>query len=230
MRVRNEIIVSLFLVFLIISAGCTVYEKEEVSLKEPDLYDDIAQRLVQPVQDVVDRFIPQTGVSTSLPPSSVPVSVNPVTGYSMENFTPDITAVPQPNPPLIRYYPVYSQQYRLLYNLEGPYGLEMVCNEAPIRIELESNPDHTNPRLSYALWELMDMETGEVIEEGGYGREYIATGKQTLDIRRPGSFHLNLYGARINVKVTVLSPHAADMVLQQPQITSPYEDEEEYYW
>ncbi len=228
MQVRNGIIVSVFLVLLIISARCTVYEKEEISDKEPDLYDEIAQRMVQPVQDVVDRFIPQTGVALSQPPSIVPVSVNPAIGYSMENLTPEVTAVPQPNPPLLRYYQVYSQQYRLLYNLEGPYGLEIICNEAPIRIQFESNPDHTNPRLSYALWELTDMETGEVIEEGGYGREYIATGKQTLDIRRPGSFHLNLYGARIEVKVTVLSPHAADLVLQQPQITSP--DEEEYYW
>ena len=146
----------------------------------------------------------------------------------MENLTPEVTAVPQPNHPLIRYYPVYSQQYRLLYNLEGPYGLEMVCNEAPIKIEFESNPDHTNPRLSYAYWQLTDMETGDVIEEGGYGREHSTQEKQTLDIFRTGTFHLNLYGARIGVTVIVLSPHAADMIPRQPQFTSP--DEEEYYW
>jgi hypothetical protein len=115
-----------------------------------------------------------------------------------------------------------------MYNLEGPYGLEIVCNEAPLRIQFESNPDHKNLRLSYAYWELTDIETGEVIEEGGFSLKHSTQKTQIITLLRTGNFHLNLYGARINVKITVLSPHAADIVLQQPQITSP--DEEEYYW
>jgi len=218
MRVRNGIIVSFFMVLLIISAGCTVYEKEE----EYPVFDDTIYTPPPP---------PVSPVSSASPvqtPAPVPVSVNPSAGYSMENLTPDITAVPQPNHPLRRYYPVYSQQYRLMYNLEGPYGLEIVCNEAPLRIQFESNPDHENLRLSYAYWELTDIETGEVIEEGGFSLKHSTQKTQTINLLRTGRFHLNLYGARINVKITVLSPHAADMVLQQPQFTSP--DEEEYYW
>jgi hypothetical protein len=218
MRVRNGIIVNFFLVLLIISAGCTVYEKEE----EYPVFDDTIYTSPSPP---VSPASPAPPVQTQV---AIPVSVNPSTGYSMENFTPEITSVPEPNPPLRGYYPVFSQQYRLMYNLEGPHGLEIVCNEAPIRIQFESNPDHENIRLSYAYWELTDIETGEVIEEGGFSLKDSTQKTQTITLLRTGTFHLNLYGARINVKVTVLSPHAADLVLQQPQITSP--DEEEYYW
>jgi len=217
-RVRNAIFVSLLLVFLIISAGCTVYEKEE----DHPVFDATPS----PPQPA-----PVSPVSPAPPvpaPAPKPVSVNPATGYPMENLTPEVTAVPQPYQHLMRYHQVYSQQFRLMYRLEGPYGLEIVCNQAPLRIQFDSSPDHTNPQLSYAYWELTDMETGDIIRDGGFSGRHSTQKKQVLDIPKTGSFHLNLYGARINVRVTVLSPHAGDLVVLQPQAASP--EEEEYYW
>jgi hypothetical protein len=222
MRVPKWIIICIFLVCFIISAGCTVYEKE----KDQPATDPYLSLSPNPQASPIGSVSLENPAQTQ---AAKPVSINPATGYPMESFTPEVTAVMQPNPSLMKYNPVYSQQYRLMFNLEGPYGLEIVCNEAPLRILFDSNPDNENPRLSYAYWQLTDMETEEVIEEGGYGREHSTQKKQTLDIFRTGTFHLNLYGARIDVKVIVLSPHAADIIPRQPRITSPSEDEEDYW-
>ncbi|MDO9540214.1 MAG: hypothetical protein Q7J09_09480 [Methanocalculus sp.] len=209
--VHKGMATAIILILFIASAGCTVYEKEDEYEGDSGLYDTIIQTIVDPVRDLYgDAASEPTPTSVS---SEVPIIVKPAEGYSVEHFTPEITAASRPEETMSIYTPVYSERYSLLYRINGPYGLEIICNEAPFRITFESDPEYEDPRLSYAYWQLTTIETGDLIETGGFSLKHSTEKEQIMTIRDTGRYHLNLYGARIDVKVIISSQHAGGIAI-----------------
>jgi hypothetical protein len=196
---------------------------------------------------------PGNGGFSQPPEYSTPAQANPtvpmpvVTTGNSGGFVKDAVPIPPPdalnfteprnyflNDPPIRvsgYYP--SQEiYRNTYDLQyRNVGLLANVTRVPFIIDFHVDPASNNPNDCFFRLTVRDNSTNKIIAENGYGSLYSNDVDKHMVIRAPGDYHLNLYGNRITVTISIRTATGGDEWVLYTPVPTPvqpvYEEEEE---
>lgn len=95
---------------------------------------------------------------------------------------------------------VFHGQYSMNYN---SVGLLATVDEAPIVIDFSVTPGNRDPVYSFFILTVRDADSGHVVGQEGYGRTYSTESPKRLVFLVPGKYHLNLYGNWVDVDLAV---------------------------
>ena len=145
-----------------------------------------------------------------IPPSDA-LNINPPRNYSL-------------NDPPIRvsgYYP--SQEiYHNTYDLEySNAGLLANITRAPFIVDFHVDPGSDNPNDCFFRLTIRDNSTNKIIAEDGYGLIYSNDVDKHMVIRAPGNYHLNLYGNRIKVTISIRTGTEGDSWVLYTPVSTP---------
>jgi hypothetical protein len=134
-------------------------------------------------------------ITTPRPPSEEPLDINTVT----RTYTSLCNGACTPEYGLRQ---VFSATYTMNYQ---SIGLLATITEEPLVIEFSTSPKHESPHRAFLIITVTDPETGEGIAEDGFNRVYSSESPKQMVIRKPGHYHINLYGALVDVDITILA-------------------------
>ena len=119
------------------------------------------------------------------------------------------------------YYPsreIFRGSYELKNN---NVGLLANVTDAPLIIDFHVNPGSSNVNDCFFELTVRDNSTGTIVGEEGYGRLYSVDVDKHLVFRYPGIYHLNLYGNRVTVTLSVKEGVEGDQWLMYTPIPTP---------
>lgn len=153
--------------------------------------------------------------------------VTPATPYATATTEPFLTAsaTPEKTETVTTYCVIFQDDFELMYNTVA-YDYELA--HAPLTIDFKVSPTLVERFTEYysnygskeyisikrkvpadnAAFKLTayDKDTGEVIAEEGYGHAFTYTEEQSLVLRSPGNYHIEMYGSLVTVNVTMTVP------------------------
>jgi hypothetical protein len=218
----------MFLVLIVICSGCI----------EMGANDESAQGITLPATP-----IPATPMLTISPSSTGMTTAQPAVNIPAPGKSMDAVSYTDPIPPKN----AISREYRNLTSndtplevpgyysaneiFQGSYilqnnniGLLANISSAPFIIDVHIGPGSQNPNDSFFVITLRDNKTKKIVGEDGYGRLYSAETDKHLIFRSPGVYHINLYGDRVWVAISV---KAGGGGYQEVQVTPvPYSEEQ----
>ena len=182
--------------------------------------------------------------SFQAPPTTVPAQV--VTSGNNGGFVRDAIPIPPPdvlnitpprnyslNDPPIRVsgYSPSQEIYRNTYDLQyRNVGLLANITRAPFIIDFHVDPTSNNPNDCFFRLTVRDNSTNKIIAENGYGLLYSNDVDKHMVIRAPGDYHLNLYGNRVTVTISIRTGTEGDEWVMYTPVATPtqvvYQEEE----
>lgn len=170
---------------------------------------------------------PTPGNGIIVPPPDYPLSFQPppsvtapvVTPGDIGGFVKDANPIPPPNalnitplrnittnePPMqvSGDYP-NREIYRGTYDLKfSNAALLANISKAPLIVDYHVEPGCDNPNDCFFRLTIRDNNTMKIVGEEGYGMLYSTEVDKRVTVREPGIYHLNLYGNRIKVTISI---------------------------
>jgi hypothetical protein len=94
--------------------------------------------------------------------------------------------------------------YRGTYDLKySNAALLANISKAPLIIDFHVEPGCDNPNDCFFRLSIRDNNTMKIVGEEGYGMLYSTEVDKRVIVREPGIYHLNLYGNRIKVTISI---------------------------
>jgi hypothetical protein len=160
--------------------------------------------------------------------TETPQYVTPVSPYPTATTQPPLTAIgppPEKTGTVITYCVIFQDDLTLNYNTVA-YDYEL--QSPPLTIDFKVFPTlverFTEYYSSYGSKEYVsikrkmpadnaefkltayDKDTGDIVVEEGYGREFTYTEEQSVVLRSPGNYHIEIYGSLVTINMTMKVP------------------------
>ena len=219
----------IFLILIIICSGCIEMGANDDSAKSittPATPISPAPMLTIPPSSTGTTTV-QPGINTPAPGKSTdevsytdPIPPKNAVSREFRNLASNDTPLEVPG-----YYSaneIFHGSYILRNN---NIGLLANISSAPFIIDVHVSPGSTNPNDSFFVITLRDNKTRQIVGEDGFGRQYSSENDKHFIFRSPGVYHINLYGDRVSV---TLSVKAGGGGYQEVQVTPvPYTEEQD---
>ncbi len=209
--------VAIVLILILLSISCGCIEMGEVSGSQTALQQDSAVHSYdtpgyQPVARASTPEIAQTGGSHTVNHSDQSISeaakgvatyTDPIPPSIASNVTRrDLDQTEDLFPRHLAYpvVPFFQETYSLSWN---NIAILARPSSPPFIIDFTVEADSENPYDARVLLTVRDNATHEVIAEDGYNGEYSSDPEKRIVIRREGDYHVNLYGYRAYVDLSL---------------------------
>jgi hypothetical protein len=178
MQLSGPVLVSLLLICLLLSAGCT----------------GPAENAGRPgTTPAPAATTPATGpvVPADAYPPAEPYEIDPRFVRNNPGYRVDPALFTE----------VYHDRFTMNYN---SIGLLATVDEAPLVIDFSVIPGNRDPVYSFFILTVRHGDSREVVGQEGYARTFSTENPKRLVFMSPGKYHLNLYGTLVDVDLKIL--------------------------
>ena len=157
------------------------------------------------------------GVSSSTgSASSVSGTVTRVNSFMPDDpdyYEPEITSLGSPadEPSVEKLRTIFHKNGVLLnytalsYNVEVPKGPLYICFKVYPDIEYswDSDDDRPDAYFTYMYMNVYDLDTGELVADEGYLKQYSSDTEKEIMIYRDGDFRIDIYGRKVTIDFAI---------------------------
>jgi|WetSurMetagenome_2_1015567.scaffolds.fasta_scaffold55301_2 hypothetical protein len=87
-------------------------------------------------------------------------------------------------------------------------GIRVDVMKGPLLVNYQAYARQSDPRISFLVITIRDLETGAVVTQDGYGEPFSSTREKQIIVYGDGPFHINIYGNQMDVDVDVYTGDA----------------------
>ncbi len=134
------------------------------------------------------------GFADPIAPDESPQPVRDLSEKSGEMTTENLRVTFRSHTPIFQttFSPRFSSQ-----------GIRVDVVRGPLLINYISRPRQYDPRISFLVITVRDLDTGKVVAQEGYGEPFASKTEQQIIIYGTGPYHINLYGNQMDVNVGI---------------------------
>jgi hypothetical protein len=141
-----------------------------------------------------------TAVFTApIAPDESPEPVRDLSGRSGETSTENLRKTWQSHTPIFQtsFSPGYSSE-----------GIKVDVRKGPLLVDYQVSPRNYDPRISFFVITIRELETNRIVAQDGYGEPFTSTTEKQIIVYGEGPYHINLYGNQVDVNVRVYTGDA----------------------
>ena len=196
----------LVIVFIVILVGHGITANEASKATPPPVPETT---MITEIATMLPETTPET------PPPTPEITTPEPTPTPPETYAVAATPIRDPNPYVLPYYStvynpagqvfpvIFQQSYAFKYQYEAVVAK---VAQAPLIIDFAVSPETSTPIQSFFMITVRDNTTQQLLAQDGYFRTYSTNSPKRLYFSSPGTYHINMYGAFVDVDLTIRAP------------------------
>jgi hypothetical protein len=96
--------------------------------------------------------------------------------------------------------PIFQTSFSPGYSSEG---IRVDVKKGPLLVNYQVSPRNYDPRISFFVITIRDLESNRIVAQDGYGEPFTSTPEKQIIIYGEGPYHVNLYGNQVDVNVGI---------------------------
>jgi hypothetical protein len=132
-------------------------------------------------------------------PDESPEPVRDLSGHSGDTSADNLRKTWQSHTPIFQtsFSPGYSSE-----------GIRVDVKKGPLLVNYQVSPRNYDPRISFFVITIRDLENNRIVAQDGYGEPFTSTPEKQIIVYGEGPYHVNLYGNQVDVNVAVYTGDA----------------------
>lgn len=96
--------------------------------------------------------------------------------------------------------PIFQTSISPRFNSQG---IRVDVKRGPLLVNYQTIPLQNDPRISFLVITIRDMDTGTIVAQDGYGNPFTSSPEKQIIVYGDGPYHINIYGNQMDVNVGV---------------------------